>query len=69
MKDQRVKILVVAAALIAIAIIVPNTNSFIVLLVTRALAFAILVMSLDLLLGFTGLARWARPPISASVPT
>jgi branched-chain amino acid transport system permease protein len=35
---------------------VPNTNSFIILLVTRALAFSILVMSLDILLGYTGLA-------------
>jgi branched-chain amino acid transport system permease protein len=56
MRDQRIKILVVVVALIAIAIVVPNTDSFIVLLVTRALAFAILVMSLDILLGFTGLA-------------
>jgi branched-chain amino acid transport system permease protein len=37
-------------------IVVPNTNSFIILLVTRALAFSILVMSLDILLGYTGLA-------------
>ncbi len=56
MRSQQIKILLVAAALAAIAIIVPNTNSFVVLLVTRALAFSILVMSLDLLLGFTGLA-------------
>jgi branched-chain amino acid transport system permease protein len=42
--------------LAAIAIVVPNTNSFVILLCTRALAFAILVMSLDILLGFTGLA-------------
>jgi branched-chain amino acid transport system permease protein len=56
MKSQQVKILAVAAALVAIAVIVPNTNSFVILLTTRALAFSILVMSLDLLLGFTGLA-------------
>ena len=37
-------------------IIVPNTNSSCILLATRALAFAILVMSLDILLGYTGLA-------------
>ena len=43
-------------ALAALAIIVPNTNSFVILLATRALAFAILVMSLDILLGYTGLA-------------
>ena len=56
MKSQTIKILVVVAALAAIAIIVPNTNSFVLLLATRALAFAILVMSLDILLGYTGLA-------------
>jgi branched-chain amino acid transport system permease protein len=46
----------VVAALAAVIIVVPNTNSFIVLLATRALAFSILVMSLDILLGYTGLA-------------
>src|SRR5438552_2841479 len=56
MTSQRTKILVVAAALAVLAIIVPNTNSFVILLATRALAFAILVMSLDILLGYTGLA-------------
>jgi branched-chain amino acid transport system permease protein len=56
MTSQKVKILAVAAAVAAIAIIVPNTNSFVILLATRALAFSILVMSLDILLGFTGLA-------------
>lgn len=55
MRSQQVKILVVVAALVVLAIIVPNTNSFIILLATRALAFAILVMSVDLLLGYTGL--------------
>jgi branched-chain amino acid transport system permease protein len=53
---QQLKILAVVVALGAVAIIVPNTNSFLILLATRALAFAILVMSLDILLGFTGLA-------------
>jgi branched-chain amino acid transport system permease protein len=55
MRSQPVKILLVVAALAALAIIVPNTNSFIILLATRVLAFAILVMSVDLLLGYTGL--------------
>jgi branched-chain amino acid transport system permease protein len=55
MRSQQVKVLVVVAALAALAIIVPNTNSFVILLATRALAFAILVMSVDLLLGYTGL--------------
>jgi branched-chain amino acid transport system permease protein len=56
MNTQTMKILAVVVALAAIAVIVPNTNSFVLLLFTRALAFAILVMSLDILLGFTGLA-------------
>src|SRR6266704_1043394 len=55
MTSQQIKVLMVAAALAAVAIIVPNTNSFVILLATRALAFSILVMSLDILLGFTGL--------------
>jgi branched-chain amino acid transport system permease protein len=56
MRSHTLKILMVLVALAAVAIVVPNTNSFIVLLVTRALAFSILVMSLDILLGYTGLA-------------
>jgi len=50
------KIYAVVAAVAALAIVVPFTSSFVILLATRALAFSILVMSLDLLLGFTGLA-------------
>jgi branched-chain amino acid transport system permease protein len=56
MRSQKVKILIVVAVLVAVAIVVPNTNSFVILLATRALAFAILVMSVDILLGYTGLA-------------
>jgi len=56
MRSHAWKILLVVAALAAVVIIVPNTGSFIILLVTRALAFSILVMSLDILLGYTGLA-------------
>jgi branched-chain amino acid transport system permease protein len=55
MTGQQIKILAVIAALAAIAVVVPNTNSFLILLATRVLAFSILVMSLDILLGFTGL--------------
>src|SRR6201987_4315680 len=55
MKSQHIKVLIVVVALAAIAIIIPNTNSFVMLLTTRALAFSILVMSLDILLGYTGL--------------
>ena len=55
MMSQKMKIVAVIIALGAVAVIVPNTNSFLVLLATRALAFAILVMSVDILLGYTGL--------------
>jgi branched-chain amino acid transport system permease protein len=56
MSSARGKVLIVMVVLAAVALIVPHTTSFIVLLATRALSFSILVMSLDLLLGFTGLA-------------
>ena len=56
LKSQTAKVMIVVAALALLAIVVPNTNSFVMLLATRALAFAILVMSLDILLGYTGLA-------------
>ena len=56
MNKQLIKIAIVAAALVALAFIVPRSGSFVVLLATRAMAFAILAMSLDILLGFTGLA-------------
>src|SRR5882762_4369470 len=56
MTGQPLKVLFVVLAIAALAVLVPNTNSFIILLATRALAFSILVMSLDILLGYTGLA-------------
>ena len=56
MPGQPLKVLFVVMAIAVLAIVVPNTNSFIILLATRALAFSILVMSLDILLGYTGLA-------------
>ena len=56
MVSQPVKIAMVAAALVVVAYIVPHSGSFVVLLATRAMSFAILAMSLDILLGFTGLA-------------
>jgi branched-chain amino acid transport system permease protein len=56
MTSQKTKILMVAVVLLALAYIVPHSSSFVVLLATRALVFAILAMSLDILLGFTGLA-------------
>jgi branched-chain amino acid transport system permease protein len=56
MARARRRVLAVVIALGALALIVPHTNPFVILLTTRVLAFSILVMSLDLLLGFTGLA-------------
>ena len=56
MVGQKIKILMVAVALIAFVFAVPNNGSFVVLLATRAMAFAILAMSTDILLGFTGLS-------------
>src|SRR5258706_628730 len=56
MTSHKLPILLVILALAAIAIIVPQTGSFAILLATRMLAFAILAMSLDILLGYTGLA-------------
>src|SRR3984885_10803348 len=58
--SERTKIIVVAAALIAFAAVVPHPTSFVVLLATRALVFAILAMSVDILLGFTGLASMGQ---------
>jgi len=49
------KAVVVIGVLVAIGLIAPYTNSFGVLLITRALVLAVLAMSLDILLGFTGL--------------
>ena len=60
MSGAQIKIAAVAAVLAAAVLIVPHTNSFIILLATRAFAFSILVMSVDLLLGFTGLASMGQ---------
>jgi len=50
------KVLAAVALLLAVAIVAPHTTPFLLLLFTRVLVLAILAMSLDLLLGFTGLA-------------
>jgi len=59
-RGQSLKILLVVLALAAVVFIVPRSGSFVVLLATRASAFAILVMSVDLLLGFTGLSSMGQ---------
>src|SRR5205085_10758545 len=53
---SRTKVYVVVGVLLALAAVAPFTDSFVILLITRALILAILVMSLDILLGYTGLA-------------
>ncbi|MBI3042668.1 MAG: branched-chain amino acid ABC transporter permease [Betaproteobacteria bacterium] len=58
MKDghaPRRKLLIVGAALLAVLVITPFSGSYVIVLVTHALIFAILAMSLDILLGYTGL--------------
>ena len=52
----RSKLLAVVAILIGLGLLAPFTNSFMILLITRALVLGILAMSLDILLGYTGLA-------------
>ena len=54
--SEKAKILAVAAVLVVVVFIIPHSNSFVVLLATRALVFAILAMSVDILLGFAGMA-------------
>jgi len=58
--NQRIKILIVILALVAFAVIVPRSGSFVVLLATRAMAFAILAMSVDLLLCYTGMSSMGQ---------
>jgi branched-chain amino acid transport system permease protein len=53
---ERAKVAAVAAVLVALAFIVPHSGSYVMLLATRALVFAILAMSVDILLGFAGMA-------------
>jgi len=60
MASQKLKILIVVICLAALAFIVPHSGSFVVLLATRAMAFAILAMSVDLLLGYTGLSSMGQ---------
>ena len=60
MASQQRKIAIVTAILAAFAYIVPHSGSFVVLLATRAMTFAILAMSVDLLLGYTGLSSMGQ---------
>jgi branched-chain amino acid transport system permease protein len=49
------KFAAVAAVLLVVLLATPHANTYVVLLVTQALIFAILAMSVDVLLGFLGL--------------
>lgn len=49
------KLIAVAAVLLAVLVVTPYSGSYVIVLVTHALIFAILAMSLDILLGYTGL--------------
>lgn len=49
------KLLAVVIALIALAVIAPFANSYVLVLLTQALVLGIIAMSVDLLLGYTGL--------------
>jgi len=60
MSQQQTKILIVVVVFAALALIIPYSGSFVVLLATRAMVFAILAMSVDLLLGFTGLSSMGQ---------
>jgi len=60
MTSQNTKVLIVVALLLIFALIVPYSGSFVVLLATRAMCFAILAMSVDLLLGYTGLSSMGQ---------
>ena len=58
MKDKhapRRKLLIIIAALLAVLVLTPFSGSYVIVLVTHALIFAILAMSVDILLGYTGL--------------
>ncbi|HKS89826.1 MAG TPA: branched-chain amino acid ABC transporter permease [Stellaceae bacterium] len=54
--NRRGKVLAVLALLVATAAVAPYTTPFLLLLISRILILAILAMSVDLLLGFTGLS-------------
>ena len=58
--SRRRKLWAVVALLIAVAAITPHSTPFLVLLITRILILAILAMSVDLLLGFTGLSSMGQ---------
>ena len=53
--DSRRKFFIIFAVMLAVLVATPHSGSYVIVLVTHALIFAILAMSLDILLGYTGL--------------
>lgn len=53
--DNRRRALIVGAVLLAVLLITPYSGPYLIALATHALIFAILAMSVDILLGYTGL--------------
>ena len=53
--NSRRTVYVVIATLVSLAAMAPFVGSYVIILLTHALIFAILAMSVDLLLGYTGL--------------
>ena len=53
---EKRRVLIVLGAFVALGVVTPFLDLFMQSLVTEILVFGILAMSLDLLLGFTGLA-------------
>ena len=54
--SRHVKQLTVLGLLLAVVVVTPHATPFVLMVVTRILILAILAMSLDVLLGFTGIA-------------
>jgi branched-chain amino acid transport system permease protein len=53
--NSRRTVIAVIVTLVVLATVAPFTGSYLIILLTHALIFAILAMSVDLLLGYTGL--------------
>ena len=52
---SRHKVVLVVGVVVVLGLVAPYADPFVILIITRALVLAILAMSLDILLGFTGL--------------
>jgi len=67
--DERARRIAAWAALVAALALVPLTGSYVTSLAAEVLVFAIFAMSLDLLIGYTGLRSFGMPRSSASPRT